>query len=31
MQGANYFMQQIVIGFVVIGAVAIDQLKDRKK
>jgi ribose transport system permease protein len=30
MQGANYFMQQIVIGLVVIGAVAIDQLKDRK-
>jgi ribose transport system permease protein len=30
MQGANYFMQQIVIGLVVIGAVAIDQLKGRK-
>jgi ribose transport system permease protein len=31
MQGANYFMQQIVIGLVVVGAVAIDQLKGRKK
>ena len=30
MQGANYFMQQIVIGLVVIGASAIDQLKGRK-
>ncbi len=30
MQGANYFMQQIVIGLVVIGAVAVDQLKGRK-
>jgi ribose transport system permease protein len=30
MQGANYFMQQIVIGLVVIGAVAFDQLKGRK-
>jgi len=30
MQGANYFMQQIVIGLVVIGAVTIDQLKGRK-
>lgn len=29
MQGANYFMQQIVIGLVVIGAVTIDQLKTR--
>lgn len=29
MQGANYFMQQIVIGLVVIGAVAVDQLKGR--
>ena len=30
MQGANYFMQQIVIGLVVIGAVTVDQLKGRK-
>ncbi len=30
MGGANYFMQQIVIGLVVIGAVTIDQLKGRK-
>jgi ribose transport system permease protein len=29
MQGANYFMQQIVIGLVVIGAVAFDQLRSR--
>jgi ribose transport system permease protein len=31
MAGANYFMQQIVIGLVVIGAVTIDQLKGRRK
>lgn len=31
MQGANYFMQQIVIGLVVIGAVTVDQLKGRQK
>jgi ribose transport system permease protein len=31
MQGANYFMQQIVIGLVVIGAVAFDQFKGHKK
>ncbi len=31
MAGANYFMQQIVIGLVVIGAVTIDQLKIRRK
>jgi ribose transport system permease protein len=30
MQGANYFMQQIVIGLVVIGASAFDQLRGRK-
>jgi len=30
MQGANYFMQQIVIGLVVIFAVAFDQLRSRK-
>ncbi len=30
MAGANYFMQQIVIGLVVIGAVTVDQLKMRK-
>jgi ribose transport system permease protein len=29
MQGANYFMQQIVVGLVVIGAVAFDQLRNR--
>ncbi len=31
MAGANYFMQQIVIGLVVIGAVTIDGLKGRRK
>jgi ribose transport system permease protein len=31
MAGANYFMQQIVIGLVVILAVTIDQLKLRHK
>ena len=30
MEGASYFVQQIVIGLVVIGAVAIDQLQRRK-
>lgn len=30
MSGANYFMQQIVIGLVVIGAVTVDQLRGRK-
>ena len=30
MQGANYFMQQIVIGLVLIGAVEFDQLRSRK-
>jgi ribose/xylose/arabinose/galactoside ABC-type transport system permease subunit len=30
MQGANYFMQQIVIGLVVIGAVAFDQFKGHE-
>jgi ribose transport system permease protein len=30
MQGANYFMQEIVIGLVVIFAVAFDQLRSRK-
>jgi ribose transport system permease protein len=30
MAGANYFMQQIVIGLVVIGAVTVDGLKGRK-
>ena len=29
MQGANYFMQQIVIGLVVIFAVAFDQIRRR--
>jgi ribose transport system permease protein len=31
MQGANYFMQQIVIGLVVIGAVTVDQFRSRRK
>jgi ribose transport system permease protein len=31
MEGASYFLQQIVIGLVVIGAVAIDQLRYKKK
>ena len=30
MAGANYFMQQIVIGLVVIGAVAVDGLKSHR-
>jgi ribose transport system permease protein len=30
MQGANYFMQQIVIGLVVIGSVAFDQLRSKR-
>lgn len=30
MQGANYFMQQIVIGLVVIFAVSFDQVRSRK-
>jgi ribose transport system permease protein len=30
MAGANYFMQQIIVGLVVIGAVTVDQLKSRK-
>ncbi len=29
MQGANYFMQQIVIGLAVIGAVAFDQIRRK--
>ena len=29
MQGANYFLQQIVIGLVVIGAVAFDQVRRK--
>lgn len=31
MQGANYFMQLIVIGLVVIGAVTVDQIRSRRK
>jgi ribose transport system permease protein len=31
MQGASYFVQQIAIGLVVIGSVAVDQLRYRKK
>jgi ribose transport system permease protein len=31
MQGASYFVQQIVIGLVVIGSVAFDQIRYRKK
>jgi ribose transport system permease protein len=30
MSGANYFLQQIVIGLVVIGAVTVDRFKARK-
>jgi ribose transport system permease protein len=30
MSGANYFLQQIVVGLVVIGAVTVDRLKARK-
>ena len=30
MQGANYFMQQIVIGLVVIFAVSFDQVRSRR-
>lgn len=30
MAGANYFMQQIVIGLVLVGAVEFDQLRSRK-
>lgn len=30
MAGANYFMQQIVIGLVLLGAVEFDQLRSRK-
>ena len=29
MAGANYFMQQIVIGLVLVGAVTLDQLRGR--
>jgi ribose transport system permease protein len=31
MQGASYFSQQIAIGLVVIGAVAVDQLRNKGK
>jgi ribose transport system permease protein len=31
MQGASYFVQQIAIGLVVIGSVAVDQLRYRRK
>jgi ribose transport system permease protein len=31
MQGANYFMQLIVIGLVVIGAVTVDRIRGRRK
>lgn len=31
MGGWNYFVQQIVIGLVVIGAVAVDQLRGRRR
>ncbi len=31
MQGASYFVQQIAIGLVVIGAVAVDQLRYKRK
>ncbi len=31
MLGVSYFIQQMIIGFVIIGAVYIDQIKHRKK
>lgn len=31
MLGVSYFVQQMIIGFVIIGAVYIDQIKNRKK
>jgi ribose transport system permease protein len=31
MQGASYFVQQIVIGLVVIASVAFDQVRYKKK
>lgn len=31
MQGASYFVQQIAIGLVIIGSVAIDQLRYKRK
>jgi ribose transport system permease protein len=31
MQGTSYFVQQIAIGLVVIGAVAVDQLRYKRK
>jgi ribose transport system permease protein len=31
MQGASYFVQQIVIGLVVIASVAVDQIRTKKK
>jgi len=30
MAGANYYMQQIVIGLVVIGAVTFDKFRGRQ-
>jgi ribose transport system permease protein len=30
MAGANYYMQQIVIGLVLVGAVTFDQWRGRK-
>ena len=30
MAGANYFLQQIIIGLVLIGAVTVDQFRTRK-
>jgi ribose transport system permease protein len=29
MSGANYFMEQIVIGLVLVGAVTFDQFRHR--
>jgi len=29
MAGANYFMEQIVIGLVLVGAVTLDQFRNR--
>jgi predicted ABC-type sugar transport system permease subunit len=31
MSGASYFVQQIAIGLVVLGSVAIDQIRYKKK
>jgi len=30
MQGVSYFIQQVIIGLVIIAAVAVDQLRKRE-